>query len=92
MTRLGKSEAEKLAMRLRDAASDACVDLTDKANRSTLWFENGGQGFLRKGSGKCMAAMWRLIGDYQLGDAVILEAGESGTDSDQLTVLSTARS
>lgn len=85
---LGEQKAQALKRELREAAmggsGQRSIDLTDPDNRYSVWFRNGAQGFLCKGTGAYPAAVWALIGQYQLSEAVILEVS---ADGDRLTVV-----
>ena len=80
MEQLSIGEAEATKSKIRKAAKggpgQTAIDLTLPGNAFSVWFENGGQGFLCKGTGDCPDAAWRLIGHYHLGDAVIFEVSE----------------
>jgi hypothetical protein len=88
MRKMDQKEAEELKRALREAAKGGPgqppIDLKHAANKYSVWFRHGGQGFLCQGTGPYPAAAWALIGEYQLYDAVILEVGD---DDDKVTIL-----
>ena len=82
MKKIVQAEAEAVKREIRDAAEggpgQSPVDLTLPANKYSVWFRHGAQGFLCKGTGAYPAAAWALIGEYQLYDAFILEVSPEG--------------
>lgn len=86
MKSIDQKEAEELKKGLREAAKGGPgqppVDLKLPSNKYSVWFRNGAQGFLCKGTGGHVVAAWALIGEYHLHDALILEVSDTG---DKLT-------
>ncbi|MGH9438798.1 MAG: hypothetical protein ACRD22_13125 [Terriglobia bacterium] len=76
---LTPEEASKLKKQLKEVASEQKIDLTDAANRYTLWVENGPQGFLCWGKAPYPYEVYRLLGHHMFAEAVILEATKSGS-------------
>jgi hypothetical protein len=55
------------------------LELTDTANRYTLWAENGPQDFLCWGKAPYPYEVYRPIGHHMFTEAIILEATKSGS-------------
>lgn len=90
MNTLDKQEAEEIKRQLRRAAngdSGRTIDLTLPENAYSVWFENGPQGFMCKGGSDTLDGAWRLIGQYHLGNSVILDVSGGG---EWITVLKSA--
>ena len=90
MKKLDSSEAEAIKREIREAANGGprhpAIDLKLPENAYSVWFKNGPQGFMCNGTGADLDSAWRLIGQYHLGNAVILDV----TGSDRAIVLESA--
>ena len=88
MNKVTLEDANQIKQQLRVAAAGGPgqrrVDLEAPANKFTVWYTNGSQGYLCKGSAGYTAAAWELIGRYMMDEAIILDV--SGPE-DKVTLL-----
>jgi hypothetical protein len=91
MKKLDPSNADALKRELREAAKggpgQGAIDLKLRENAFSVWFRNGPQDFLCKGTRANLDGAWQLIGQYHLGDAVILDVSKG---QDRIIVLECA--
>ena len=91
MNKLETEDANQIKQQLRLLAAaggpgQRPVDLNAPANKFTVWYENGDQGYLCKGSADHLAAAWIIIGQYMMvmHEAIILDVSEP---EDRVTVV-----
>jgi len=91
MKKMTLLDADVFKREIREAAKGGPgqppIDLSLQRNAFSVWFRNGSQGLLCKGTRATLDGAWYVIAQYHLGDAVILDVSQG---EEKITVLESA--
>jgi hypothetical protein len=71
------ADAEKLKAEIREAASEADIDLDRRENEYTLWFRNGPQGLMLKEASTDPHVLYFAMGHYMMQHAIIFRQSKN---------------